>query len=359
MKKIDIYIIRKFLGTFFFALALIIAISIVFDLSEKMDDFIDRNATLEAVIFDYYLNFIPYFANLFSGLFVFISVIFFTSKMAQNTEFIALLSSGFSFRRILLPYFISASIITLFSFSLGNFVIPSANKVRLEFQEMYLKGGNSNIGAIDVHRQISPGVYIYLESYNRSRSTGFRMTLEKFENNRLKSKLFADNMIWDSITNKWILQNYYIRNFEGDKESIIEGHRLDTSINLSPHDFSKKREIVETMNREELNEYIEHQKLMGTPEVVNSELEKYNRIATPFSTFILTLIGVSLSARKRKGGMGLNIGIGILLSFSYVLFMRFASMFAINNTFSASFSVWIPNILYALIALGLYFSAPK
>ncbi|HOE04859.1 MAG TPA: LptF/LptG family permease [Bacteroidales bacterium] len=359
MKKIDIYIIRKFLGTFFFALGLIVAIAIVFDLSEKMDDFIDRNASLQVVIFDYYLNFIPYFANLFSGLFVFISVIFFTSKMAQSSEFIAMLSNGMSFKRILLPYFIAAAIITAFTFSLGNFVIPSANKVRLEFQENYLKGSGATIGAIDMHRQISPGVYIYLESFNITRNVGYRLTLEKFENSKLVSKLYADNMIWDSITNKWILQSYYIRTFDGLNETLVEGNRLDTAININPKDFTKKKEIVEAMNRVELNDYIAKQQMMGTPEVVNSEIEKYSRIATPFSTFILTMIGVTLSARKRKGGMGLNIGIGILLSFSYVLFMRFSSMFAINAVFPASFAVWIPNILYALIAFGLYFSAPK
>lgn len=359
MKRIDFYIIKKFLGTFFFALALIIAISIVFDLSEKMDDFIDRNASLKTVVFDYYLNFIPYFANLFSGLFVFISVIFFTSKMAQNSEFIAMLSSGISFRRILIPYFIAASIITAFSFVLGYYVIPSSNKVRLEFQETYMKGSGSHIGAIDMHRQISPGIYIYIESYNITRNMGNKVTIEKFENNKLKSKLSADNMLYDSITNKWILQRYYIRNFDGIKESLIYGNRIDTTLRLSPKDFKKKKEIVEAMDHNELDAYIADQKLMGTPDVVNSEIEKYSRISTPFSTFILTLIGVSLSSRKRKGGMGINIGVGILLSFSYVLFMKFANMFAINATFPASFAVWIPNILYALIAAGLYFQAPK
>ncbi|NLA23599.1 MAG: YjgP/YjgQ family permease [Bacteroidales bacterium] len=359
MKKIDIYIIRKFLGTFFFALGLIITIAIVFDLSEKMDDFIDKNAPFKAVVIDYYFNFIPYFANLFSGLFVFISVIFFTSKMAQNSEFIAILSNGVSFKRILLPYFIGATIITGFSFVLGNFVIPDANRVRLEFQSQYFKGSGYSIGAIDLHRQISPGVYMYIESYNLPRNIGYHLTLEQFENNELISKLGADNMVWDSVNNTWILQNYYLRTFDGLKENLVQGNRIDTAINITPGEFTRQKYLVETMNRQELDEHIAKQLMMGAPEVVNSELEKYNRIATPFSTFILTMIGVTLSARKRKGGMGLNIGVGILLSFSYVLFQRFASMFAISNTFHASFAVWIPNILYAIIAIGLYFSAPK
>lgn len=359
MKKIDIYIIRRFLGTFFFALSMIVLIAIVFDLSEKMDDFLDKQAPFKAVIFDYYLNFIPWFANLFSNLFVFISVIIFTSQMAQNSEFIAILSSGVSFKRILLPYFIGAAIITMFTFALGNYIIPSANKVRLEFQDAYMKGAGVRIGAMNIHRQISPGIYVYLESYNSSRDVGYKISLEKFEDNKLISKLNADMMTWDSITEKWIIQNYYIRNFDGIEESIISGIRLDTALRMHPNDFKKKKEIVEAMNKQELNEYIAEQKLMGTPDVVNSEIEKYSRIANPFATFILTLIGVSLSARKSKGGMGINIGIGIFLSFSYILFMKFATTFAINGTFSAMFSVWIPNIIYAIISIGLYLSAPK
>ena len=359
MKKIDIYIIRKFLGTFFFVLALIIAIAIVFDLSEKMDDFLDKQAPFKAVIFDYYLNFIPWFANLFSNLFVFISVIFFTSKMAQNSEIIAILSSGVSFKRLLLPYIFAATVITAFSFALGNFIIPSSNKVRLEFQDAYMKGGGVRIGDMDIHRQLSPGFYAYLESYNTSRDIGYKVSLEKFEGNRLVSKLNADIMMWDSITQKWILQNYYIRDFIDGQELIISGIRIDTTLNLHPLDFNKKKEIIEAMNRSELNAYISEQEMMGTPDVINSQIEKYSRIATPFATFILTLIGVSLSSRKSKGAMGINIGIGIFLSFSYILFMKFATMFAINGTFSAVLSVWIPNIIYLIIGLGLYFTAPK
>ena len=359
MKKLDIYIIRRFLGTFFFALALIISIAIIFDLSEKMDDFIDKQAPFKAVIFDYYLNFIPWFANLFSNLFVFISVIFFTSKMAQNSEFIAVLSSGVSFKRILVPYFLAGAVITAFTFALGNYVIPSANKVRLEFQDAYMKGGGVRLGEMDIHRQLSPGTYVYFESFNSSRNVGYKISLEKFVNNKLVSKLNADMMTWDSITQKWILQNYYIRTFIGNREDIISGIRLDTSLTITPNDFNKKKEIVEAMDRNELNDYIVEQKMMGTPDVVNSEIEKYSRIANPFATFILTLIGVSLSARKSKGGMGINIGVGIFLSFSYILFMKFATMFAINGVFSAAFSVWIPNLIYAMISIGLYFSAPK
>lgn len=361
LKKIDIYIIKKFLGTFFFALALIICIAVIFDLSEKMDDFLDRNAPLESIIFDYYMNFIPYFANLFSALFVFISVIFFTSRMAAKSEFIAMFSSGISFNRILRPYFISALIITSFSFVLGYYVIPDSNKTRLEFQNMYIRSSSSSslYGNFNIHRQLYPGIYFFVESYNRNRDIGLKVTMEEFDGMELMSKLSAEMMIWDSVTERWILQNYMIRYFEGEQERIVSGNRTDTAIRIRPEDFARQTNIVEAMNRRELNEYIEEQKLMGTSDVVNSEIEKYMRTAAPFATFILTIIGVALSVRKVRGGIGLNVGIGLLLSFSYILFMRFSTVFALSGMFSAMLSVWVPNILFAIVAIAIYAVVPK
>lgn len=361
MKKIDIYIIRKFLSTFFFALFLIIIIAVVFDISEKMDDFLDRGAPIKSIILDYYLNFIPYFANLFSSLFVFIAVIFFTSRMAAKSEFIAMLSSGISLNRILRPYLFSALLITAFSFTLGNYVIPSSNKNRIEFQNMYFKRFRQQIryGEYNIHRQILPGVYFYVESYNRARNIGLRMTLEEFDGVKLKSKLSAETMIWDSINNKWILQNYYIRNFYDDHEELISGLRLDTAFRVNPEDFMPKTNIVEAMTPKELNEYISEQRLSGTSAVVASEIEKYSRIANPFAAFILTIIGFSLSVRKVKGGIGFKIGIGILLSFSYILFQRFSTVFALNGSTNALIAVWIPNILFSIIAIVIYFNTPK
>jgi len=341
------------------ALTLIILIAIIFDVSEKMDDFLDKGAPLNAILFDYYLNFIPYFANLFSSLFVFISVIFFTSRMAAKSEFIAMFSSGISLPRLLYPYFIAATIITIFSFILGNYVIPDSNKRRIEFQTQYLKNKNAKYGGYNIHRQIYPGVYFYVESYNQSRDMGLRVSLEKFDGVKLQSKLNAEMMIWDSINQKWILQNYYIRNFYPDREELISGLRIDTAFRIKPSDFQSKTSVIEAMNKKELDELIDEQKLSGTSAVVTSEIEKHSRIAAPFSTFILTLIGLALSVRKIRGGLGINVGIGILLSFSYILFMRFATVFAINGTFNAMFSVWIPNILFALIAAGIYFTAPR
>ncbi len=359
MKKIDFYIIKKFLGTYFLALFLIILIAIIFDVSEKMDDFLDKGAPLKAIMLDYYLNFIPYFANLFSALFVFISVIFFTSRMAAKTEFIAMFSSGISLRRLIMPYFVAAGIIASFSFVLGNYIIPDSNKRRLEFQNTYLKNNQAKLGDFNIHRQIQPGVYFYVESFNKDRNTGIRMTLEDFDGMRLKSKLYADMMIWDSINESWILQHYYIRNFSEDGEELISGLRLDSSFRVRPDDFLSKSDVVEAMNRDELNDYIAEQRLSGTSAVISSEIEKHSRIASPFATFILTIIGFALSVRKVRGGLGINIGVGLLLSFSYILFMRFSTVFAINGTFNAAFSVWIPNLLYTFIAVVIYFTAPK
>ncbi len=359
MKILDRYIIKKFIGTYFLAITLIILIAIIFDISEKMDDFIDKQAPLKAIIFDYYFNFIPYFANLFSALFVFISVIFFTSRMAAKTEFVAMFASGISAKRLLLPYFIVAFFITAFSFVLGNYVIPEANKQRFEFQNKYFKRSPGTITSGISHRQIYPGVYFYVGNFNRTNNIGLNMSLEKFDGVVLKSKLTAETMIWDSISESWIVQNYLIRNFLDGREELITGHRIDTAFRITPEDFLQRTNIVEEMSVEELNEYIAEQKLSGTSAVIFSEIEKHNRISTPFSAFILTLIGFGLSIKKRRGGLGLNIGVGLLLSFSYIFFMRFASVFAINGYFSAALSAWIPNILYFFIAIGIYVKTLK
>ncbi|MCK9255564.1 MAG: YjgP/YjgQ family permease [Bacteroidales bacterium] len=359
MKKLDLYIIKKFIGTFFLALTLIILIAIIFDISEKMDDFIDKEAPLKAIVFDYYFNFIPYFANLFSALFVFISVIFFTSRMAAKTEFIAMFASGISVRRLLLPYFLVAFLITSFSFALGNYVIPDANKQRFEFQNKYFKRSMNSITSGMSHRQIYPGVYFYVENFNRNTNMGINMSLEKFDGVVLKSKLNAQTMIWDSISDSWIVQNYVMRNFIDGREELIIGNRIDTAFRIKPDDFIMRNNIVEEMSVKELNEYISEQKLSGTSAVVLSEIEKHNRIASPFSSFILTLIGFGLSIKKSRGGLGFNIGLGLLLSFSYILFMRFASVFAISGYFSAALSAWIPNILYFFIAIGIYIKTLK
>lgn len=353
LKLIDLYIIKKYLGTFFYAMALIIVIVIVFDISEKIDDFIEKQAPLKAIVFDYYLNFIPYFANLFGSLFTFIAVIFFTSKMASDTEIIAILSSGISYKRMLLPYFISTLVIAVLSYFLINYIIPPANQVRLDFEENYIRSAFRN-NEKNIHRQVDPGVFIYMESYNNFYDIGYKFSIEKFVDGKLESKLISSYIKWDTAKNKWSINNYMIREIDSLSEKIITGKNIDTTLNLTPEDFSRRLTYVETMNREQLNEYIEEQKMLGADNIEALLVEKYKRFAYPFSTFILALIGVTLSSRKRRGGIGLNIGMGLLFAFSYIMFMQVSTVFSINSSMNPLIAVWIPNVVFAIIGLILY-----
>lgn len=359
LHKIDWYIIRKFLGTFFFTIALIVAIAVVFDLSEKIDDFLENNAPFKKIIFDYYLNFIPYFAVLFSPLITFISVIYFTSRLAYNTEIIAILSSGVSFRRLLVPYFVAAFALTLFTFMLNNYVIPHANARKLSFEETYYHSSPKVVRERNIHKQIEPGIFVYLESFNTMTNIGRKFSIEKFEDGRLVSKLMSDDIRWDSTKNKWHIRNYYIREFMNEHQVLKEGKDLDTTITLTPGEFRRRDNAVEAMNLGELNQFIREQKLQGASDIEFYLIEKHRRFSFPFSTFILTLIGVSVSSKKVKGGIGMQLGIGLLISFSYIVFMQFSSQFALSGAFSPFIAVWIPNIIFAVISVFIYRLAPK
>jgi lipopolysaccharide export system permease protein len=356
---IDWYIIRKFLGTFFFAIGLIISIAIVFDFSEKIDDFIEKNAPVSAIVFSYYMNFIPYFAVLFMPLFTFIAVIYFTSRMAYNTEIIAILSSGVSFNRLMRPYLVSAIVIAIFSFFLNNFVIPGSTKAMLNFEEKYYYDRPASFTKVNVHRQLSPGIIIYLERFYTESNYGHKFSIEKFEDGKLVSKLISDEIRWNAETEKWTVRNYYIRDYVGDNQVITKGYSIDTTLNLSPDEFKIRNNAIQAMSYKELNEYIDTQKMQGTSEVVFSLIEKYRRFSIPFSTFILTLIGVTVSSRKSKGGIGIHIGMGLLLSFSYILFLQFSTQFAISGNLDPLLAVWIPNIIFLFISYYLYRIVPK
>ncbi|MGD0343265.1 MAG: LptF/LptG family permease [Bacteroidales bacterium] len=360
VKIIDKYIIRKFLGTFFFCLVLIMTIAVVFDLTEKIDNFMERSAPWQAVVFDYYLNFIPYFATLFAPLFVFISVIFFTSRMAVNTEIIAILNSGMSFRRMMWPYFISASVIAIFIFYLTNFIIPHANLIRMDFEDKYYHPTVRKANVEDVHRMVTKNVYIYMESYNPVYFRGRNFTLEKFnDSGKLVSKLSAPTVVWDSTKNRWSALNYMIRNIDNNREILLSGSKIDTTLSINPNDFSKDPNMVGIMKYKELNDYIKLLQLQGSDELKVFLIEKHRRFANPFAVFILTLIGVTLSSRKVRGGIGMNIGVGLALSFSYILFQQFTSQFSLKGNLTPMLAMWIPNILYLLIGSVLYKMAPK
>jgi lipopolysaccharide export system permease protein len=359
LRKLDIYIMKKFLGTFFLSIILIISIAVVFDLAEKLDDFMENNAPTRAIIFDYYLNFIPYFVNLFSYLFTFIAVIFFTSRMAYQTEIIAILSNAVSYKRMLLPYFISACIIAGMNFFLTNWVIPPANEERFAFEEQFYRSSPYRYTERNIHKQIEPNVYIYMESYSNTTNTGYKFSSELFEDDELKSKLISDFIRWDTAKKTWVVYNYYIRTFDGLEESIESGRRLDTMVNLNHEAFKKRKNVVEAMGYKELNEYIEQLEMQGSTRLNVVLIEKSKRFAGPFSTFILTLLGVSVSSRKVRGGMGGHLGIGVAISFSYIFFMQFASQFAISGLMSPMLAAWVPNIVFAVVAVFMYRMAPK
>lgn len=355
---IDKYIIRKFIGTYFFAILLIIGIVIIFDISEKIDDFVDKNAPLNEIVFNYYANFVPYYMNMFSPMFVFIAVIFFTSKLAANSEIIAILAGGISFKRMMYPYMISACAIAVFSLLLNLFVIPSANKGRIDFENTYIKKKYENTGR-NLHYQISPGTFMYMESFSTWNNTGYKFTLESVEGHNIISKLSAESAQWDSTGGCWKLRNWHLREYVGNSEIITTGRNMDTTLVITVDDFYRRKKTVETLSYPALNELIRTQQMRGDQMVKYALIEKHTRFALPFSAFILTVIGVSLSSQKRRGGIGLNIGIGIALSFSYILFLRFSQMFVHTGALPPFVALWLPNILFAFVAVALYRIAPK
>ncbi len=355
---LDRYIIKKFLGTFFYCIVLLLSIIIVFDIQEKFDDFIEKKAPLNEIVFDYYVNFAPYYANMFMFLFIFISVIFFTSKLAGNSEIIAILSAGISFRRLLVPYFESALLLAVLSFLLSAYVIPPATEIRLRFENTYVKKAYVN-NSLNIHRQIDDSTRIYMRNYVASSNVGNKFSWEKYDGKVMTEKLMSDQIQWDTTTNKWRITNYYIRYILPNGDSIATGRTMDTLISMKPTDFNSRLNQIETLTSDELHEYIEDQRRRGSGNIEAFQVESYKRIAFPFACFILTLIGVTLSCKKVRKGIGINLGLGLLLSFSYILFMQIFTQFAIGSTLPPLLAVWIPNIIYTIIGIILYLKAPK
>ncbi|MBP3246899.1 MAG: LptF/LptG family permease [Prevotella sp.] len=361
LKRLDRYIIAKFIGTYIFSIILIISISIVFDVNENLAKFSTYNAPLKAIVFDYYANFVPYFANLFSPLFVFIAVIFFTSKLAGNSEIIAMLAAGVSFKRLLRPYMVSAALIAAVNFYLGGYVIPKGNQVKMDFEAKY-KNKERNLSASNVQLMVQPGVIAYLQQYDDVTKTGYGFSLDKFENKKLVSHMTASVIRYDSISDSryhWKAQSYKIRTLKGLREEIESGAVIDTLIQMEPMDLVFSKGQQETLTSTELSDYISKQVERGSVNVVQYEVEYHKRIATSFASFILTMIGVSLSSRKRKGGMGMYLGIGLALSFGYILLQTISATFAINADTPALLAAWIPNLLYVIIAYFCYRQAPN
>ncbi len=360
LKKLDIYIIKKFIVTFFIAIILIIGIVIIFDISEKIDDFVQRQAPLKAIVFDYYVNFIPYFMNMFSPLFVFITVIFFTSRMAANSEIIAILSCGISFHRMVRPYLLSAALIASMSLALNLWIIPRANAKRSAFELVYTKKKIQQTES-NVHYQLAPGQFVTIESFSKWNNTAYNISLETIKDNRLVSKLEAQTAVWDSTGRSWHMKNYMIRSYtEGVmSDQVRTGTQLDTVLALTIEDFYRRKSTVETLPFKQLRMLINTQRMRGDANIQYSQIEEHQRFALPFSAFILTIMGVALSSRKRRGGIGWNLGIGIALSFIYILFMRFSQMFVYSGALPPGIAIWLPNFIFAIIAGVLYKIAPK
>lgn len=358
IKLIDLYIIRKFLSTFFYAITLLIIIVIIFDISENIQDFIDKKSPLSAILFDYYLNFIPYFVNLFSPLFTFIAVLFFTSKMAGNSEIIAILGSGISYRRLLVPYIVASIFLAGMSFYLTNFLIPYTNQNMLDFKDTYISKRIKNKDR-DIHIKIGPDTFVYVEQWDNERKTGFNFTYERMNFNELNYKIAAQSLSWDSLGNKWSFNNYVKRYANGLDEYIESGVKMDTTLNLVPEDLVIIRDVMETMNYWQIREHIKKEYSKGSDNVKFYEVEKHKRISYPFATVILTIIGLSVAGRKTRRGMGAHILIGLLISFSYILFMQITTVFATYGNLSPFIAVWIPNVLYFGISIYLSYIAPK
>lgn len=358
-RKLDWYIFRRFILTFFFAMLLIIGIVIIFDISEKIDDFVANEAPLKDIVFYYYMNFVPYFVNMFSPLFVFITVIFFTSRLAADSEIIAILSGGISYRRMMVPYMAAAALIALVSLGLNLYVIPRANETRVGFEMKYIKH-KDEFKRDNVHYQIAPGQFVFVQSFSSWNKTAYKFTLESFEGNTLVSKLTADAAVWDTTFNGWHLRKYFLRDFSNSlNEKVTVGDQLDTVIALTVDDFYRNDKTVQTLSYRNLKKLISTQNMRGDANVMYAEIELQRRWALPFSALILTIMGVSLSSRKRRGGIGWNIALGIGLAFSYILFLRFSEMFVYTGTLPPYIALWLPNVLFVLIAAILYRLAPK
>ncbi|MFT6112328.1 MAG: lipopolysaccharide export system permease protein [Bacteroidia bacterium] len=358
LTKIDVYIIKRFLGAFALALGLFTVIIIVFDLSEKIDEFMENSAPFTEVIFDYYVNWVPFLLNLFSPVFVFISVIFFTSKMAQNSEIIAMLAGGVSYRRLLRPYFITSIFLALFSFALSAWIIPHADKTRVDFENTYIRD-RTRYTLSEIKTQISPGQILSMGNFNFSDSAGFKISLENIENGELKSKLYAERLNWNEKTQKWKLTKWWTREFIEGNEILTKGTTMDTMIAFNPEDFFRKNDDVQMFNLSELDQMISLEEMRGTGNTFFYTTEKYKRFAMPFAIIILTVIGVSVASKKTRGGIGLNLGIGLLLSFTFLIVFQFFLAYGSSGSMHPLLAVTIPNFIFGFIAFVLYRLAQK
>ncbi|MFN5183513.1 MAG: LptF/LptG family permease [Bacteroidota bacterium] len=352
LKKLDLYILKKFVGTFFFSIGLVTILLIVFDISEKLDNFFEHQVPLKEIIFDHYLNFVPFFINMLSPLFIFISVILFTSRMAARSETVAILSSGVSYTRFLRPYMVGAGIFCLMNLYLGHFVIPNGNKVMQDFEDKYVNSGFNNED-INIHRNFTPEYKMYLANYNNTENKGNLFSMEKYKGNKLIYFFSTPAIRWDSVKKVWRTENWFERHVRKSKDSIAFGTPKDLKIDFTPDDMGRKESKENIMTYFELKEFMEKERKKGTPGLERFEVVNYKRTSVPFASFILTLIGVVIAARKIRGGIGMHIAIGLLIGATYVVFLHFSSIFAVNGILSPIIAVWLPNFIYLILAIIL------
>ncbi|MDR1006434.1 MAG: LptF/LptG family permease [Bacteroidales bacterium] len=357
---LDLYIIKKLIATFVVAIALIIAVVIMFDLAQKLDDFIQNKVPLSKIIFDYYLNYIPNFANMFGYLFFFIAVIFVTSRLAARTEIIAILSGGISFLRLLRPFIFTALLVAIFNLFLTNFVLPHVNKNRLEFERVYYRNPYKN-NLYNIHIQLSKGKYVYVQRFDNVRNTGYRFTEEIFSDNTdsIRSKLSADLLIYDSVRKQWLVENWIYRTINGKYETMTRGYRKSINLSMKPNDFNIGTIKPETLTNKALNAKIDEERMRGSKLVRILEVEKYQRLINPLAYLVLTFIGVSLSCRKTRGGTGLHLAAGIGMAFAFIIIMKATTVMATQSTLHPALSIGFPIILFFIASLFLIKQAPK
>ena len=357
MKKLDWYIVRKFLGTFFFAILIIMAIAVVLDYNEKMDSFEEHEAPTWSII-KYYLTFVPYMANMLAPLITFVACIFFTSKLAGNSEIIAMLATGISFKRLLRPYMLSALFLGLLTFALNSWVIPVTSVSRLAFLKQYNKDKDIKVQR-NSQFMVAPGEVAFFYTFDRDSQKGHRFALERFEGTELKSRLTADEATWKG-NDTWHLNSYKIIDINEHGETRTEGYNLDTIVHVAPEDIIVGNHDMEKLTTPALHSYIEKQKTRGVGNIKEYEIEYYKRYAAIATSFILTFLGVCLSSKKIRGGMGTNLGIGLVLAFAYIMFLTVSSSFAVSGSMNVVLAVWLPNIIYLPLCWYLYeYKAPK
>lgn len=358
MKIIDRYIIQKFLGTFFFTMALIILIVVVIDLSEKVDDFIEKKAPFSAIVLDYYVNFIPYYVSLLSPLFIFIAVIFFTAQLANRSEIIAILGSGVNYSRFLFPYFVGATIIGLLNFILAAFIVPPCHKKAEAFEDIYVRS-KKKVLASEIYLRPAPGLFMSLESYNGDDSSGYNFATDYFIGSEKIYHLQAERIYWNRSKKTWSLENYMYRRYYVNGQTLQTGYKKDTLLNINPEEFTKANKVIGTMDFFELNKEIARTKSTGSGNLDALEVEKYKRVASSFAMLVLTLLGVAIAARKVRGGVGIHLGVGLFASFIFLLLSQFSTTFGVSGQMPPLVAVWIPNIVYLGIGIYVAVKAPK